>query len=291
MKPSDRHYYYGAPGSKIFVQEWGDLDKPVVLLVHGFPGCADHGKFLTTSKLWGSIRLIAMDRPGYGHSDPQRFLGPMGFARQIKSMLDEKGIEQISILSVSGATPYSMALATLLGDRVKHLTSVAGVAPLTVQNFKYLSPVQRKTWFTRTVVPDRLLMLALDRVWKSGTEKLDRLMFNDLDSYPEMDRKVFEDPLYGPVLLETTRHALKGGPRGILDDMRVYAKPWGFSFADIRCPVTLWHGTNDDIVNVRYAQDMQRYLPQARVKFIEREGHYSLFLNCRDQILSDLLAY
>jgi hypothetical protein len=41
---------------------------------------------------------------------------------------------------------------------------------------------------------------------------------------------------------------------------------------------------------VRFAQDMQGYLPKATLNFIENEGHYSILLNCRDQILSDLLV-
>ncbi|MFN9066262.1 MAG: alpha/beta fold hydrolase, partial [Bdellovibrionales bacterium] len=82
-----RRYFFGESGKRILVKEWGDPLKPVILLVHGFPGCADHGKFMSGSPYWEHFRLIAVDRPGYGHSDPQTNITPLAFAAQIEELL------------------------------------------------------------------------------------------------------------------------------------------------------------------------------------------------------------
>ena len=63
----------------------------------------------------------------------------------------------------------------------------------------------------------------------------------------------------------------------------------GIGFSEIKCPVTLWHGSDDDVVNFRFGEDMKRRLPQAKFNFIAGEGHYSLPMNCRDDIIKDLL--
>jgi pimeloyl-ACP methyl ester carboxylesterase len=47
MKNSDRNYYFGETGKRLFIREWGSVDKRVILLIHGFPGCADHGKLMS----------------------------------------------------------------------------------------------------------------------------------------------------------------------------------------------------------------------------------------------------
>ena len=291
MKQAERVYFFGQEGQKILVQEWGPLDCPVILMFHGFPGCADHGKLMSSSPLWQSFRLIAMDRPGYGQSDLQKKLTPLGFAQQIKSLLDEKGIDQFSILSVSGGAPYSMALAYLLKDRVRKVTSVAGIAPLTRKNFSYMNSQQKKAWALRNFVPSPVLHYALKRVWASSLEKFDQLLFTEMESFNEHDRKVFAHPEVGPDLIETTKHALRQGPGGILRDMTVYSRDWGFPLHHIECPVTLWHGGDDDVVHYHFAEEMKRQLPKAQLNLMSDEGHYSLPMNCRDDILSDLLTY
>ena len=289
MRQCDRSYFFGEPGFEILVKEWGALDKPVLFLVHGFPGCSEHGKLVSTSPLWKQFRLIAVDRPGYGESTAQKNLTFLKFASQIRSLFKEQKIDKFSIISVSGGAPYALAVAFLMKDQVLKLTSVGGIAPLTLKNFKYMNRVQKKTWFAQRLIPTSVLHFGLNRVWAKGLDKLEETLFTETESFSEPDRKVFQHPEIQPVLLESTQLALKQGPAGIIHDIKIFAKDWGFPLSEITCPVTLWHGGADDVVHIRFAQDMQSYLPTAKLNFIEDEGHYSILLNRRDEILSDLL--
>ena len=289
MRQCDRSYFFGEPGFEILVKEWGALDKPVLFLVHGFPGCSEHGKLVSTSPLWEQFRLIAVDRPGYGESTAQKNLTFLKFASQIRSLFKEQKIDKFSIISVSGGAPYALAVAFLMKDQVLKLTSVGGIAPLTLKNFKYMNRVQKKTWFAQRLIPTSVLHFGLNRVWAKGLDKLEETLFTETESFSEPDRKVFQHPEIQPVLLESTQLALKQGPAGIIHDIKIFAKDWGFPLGEITCPVTLWHGGADDVVHIRFAQDMQSYLPTSKLNFIEDEGHYSILLNRRDEILSDLL--
>jgi pimeloyl-ACP methyl ester carboxylesterase len=290
MVKSDRHYYFGKSKEKLFVQEWGPQDKPVILLVHGFPGCSDHGKLMSKSPLWNSFRLIAMDRPGYGRSVAQNRLTPLRFAQQIENLLTSLEIDRFSLISVSGGAPYSMAVAYRMKDRIQKIASIGGVAPLTIKNFKFMNSQQKKAWFLRNFVPAPILKVGVHRVWKTGMQNLEKLFFTDKNSFSAEDQKVFRDPVLGPELYQTMVTALSGGPSGLLMDMKTYSRPWGFSLKAIKCPVTLWHGTDDDVVHSRFAEDMQRKLPDAKLHFIEKQGHYSLLLHCRDAIIADVLS-
>lgn len=289
MRQCDRSYFFGEPGYEIRVKEWGDLDKPVLFLVHGFPGCSEHGRLVSTSPLWQSFRLIAVDRPGYGESAAQKNLTFLKFAHQIKSLFKKQKIDKFSIISVSGGAPYALAVAYVMKDQVLKLTSVGGIAPLTLRNFRYMNRVQKKTWFAQRFIPTRVLHFGLNRVWAKGLDKLEETLFTEIAAFSEPDQKVFRHPEIQPVLVESTQLALKQGPAGVIHDIKTFAKAWGFPLNEITCPVTLWHGGADDVVHLRFAQDMQSYLPKATLNFIEEEGHYSILLNCRDRILSDLL--
>lgn len=289
MKQCDRSYFFGNDEEKIFVQEWGDLDKPVFFLVHGFPGCSEHGRLVSTSPLSQSFRLIAIDRPGYGQSVHQKDLTFIKFAEQIKSLLDDKQIDKFSIISVSGGAPYALALAYLMKDQVVKMTSLGGIAPLTFKNFKYMNKVQKKTWLAHQLIPESVLHFTVKRVWEKGVDKIEETLFTEMDAFSEPDKEVFKHPEIQSVLVRATQLALKPGPEGVLHDIKIFARDWGFPLSEVMCPVTLWHGSADDVVHYRFAQDMQTYLPKAKLNFIENEGHYSILLNCRDQILSDLL--
>ncbi|MBC7419769.1 MAG: alpha/beta hydrolase [Bdellovibrio sp.] len=290
MKNPDREYCFGKPSQKLFLQEWGSASKPTILLVHGFPGCAEHGKLLTSTVHLSDFRLISFDRPGYGRSDYQKNLTPLKLASQIKQLLDYLKIDKIKVLSVSGGAPYAMAIAFLLKERVEKISSVAGVAPLTIRNFKFMNASQKKAWMLRNFVPSPILNYGLNRMWKSGLNKIDDFLFSGLENFSLADQIVFKHPDVGPALISSIKTSLQAGPAGVLHDMKVYSKSWGFSLKGIKCPVTLWHGSADDVVHVRFTQDMNRRIPQSKVNMVPAEGHYSLPMNFRDAIISDLLV-
>lgn len=290
MKNPDREIFFGSKGKQIYFQEWGSYDKPVIILFHGFPGCADHGRLMTTTPHLENFRLISFDRPGYGRSDFQKKLTPLKLAEQVTAYLDYLQIDKLSILSVSGGAPFSLAMAYMLKGRVQKLTSVGGVAPLTLKNFRYMNSMQRKAWLLRNLVPNRMLQFGAKKVWNSGMKSVDEFFYSGIGNFSTVDQNVFKHPIVGEALKEFTKQSLCQGPEGFLADLKIYSKSWGFPLSQVKCPVTLWHGTEDDVVHSRFAQDMSRKLPKANLIFIEGEGHYSLPMNCRDEIIQDLLA-
>ena len=292
MKKPDRSYFVkptSSAGKKIYLHEWNESEKNVVLFVHGFPGCGEQACLITSTPLLKSFRLIAIDRPGYGKSENQLGLTPMKLAQQLVEILDEMGIDRIRILSVSGGAPFSLALALLLKDRVVKLSSIGGVAPLTPKNFRYMSSQQKKAWLFVMLVPYPLANKILNRFWQKGLDEIDEFLFTKTGLEGGVDDAVFSHPEISSILSETLKSALQQGPKAVLRDLKIYAKYWGFKMEQIDCPITLWHGTLDDVVHYTYASEMQLRLKNANLKMIPNEGHYSLPMNFRDQIIGDLL--
>jgi pimeloyl-ACP methyl ester carboxylesterase len=292
MRDADKKYFLSPIGKKnslYWIQEWNPLSSKTLLFVHGFPGCGEQAKLMTSSPLLENVRLISIDRPGYHKSPNQKKITPQIFADQCLEVLGLMKVDQLSILSVSGGAPYAMALAHKLKNRVQKISSIAGVAPLTVKNFRFMNKQQKKAWVMTQVLPPKTLEWVLNKVWQKGADQVEKFLFNNIESFSLPDQKVFLNEKLAPVLIATLRASLEQGPKGIAQDMRNYARRWQIPTHEIHCPVTLWHGTEDDIVHQAYSIEMKKRLPLAQLKIIPGEGHYSLPMNYRDEILEDLL--
>jgi len=97
---------------------------------------------------------------------------------------------------------------------------------------------------------------------------------------------VFTHPTIGPFLTQSIYTSLSQGPGAVVDDLAVYARSWGFPMQAIRCPITLWHGEEDDVVHVRIAEEMGNHLRTIIIEMTPNEGHYSVALNYREEILT-----
>ncbi len=74
-------------------------------------------------------RLIAVDRPGYGQSDPRSDRTLLSWADDIVGLTDSLKINRFSIIGFSAGTPYTLACAHSLPSRVGNIALVAALAP------------------------------------------------------------------------------------------------------------------------------------------------------------------
>jgi pimeloyl-ACP methyl ester carboxylesterase len=71
-------------------------------------------------------------------------------------------------------------------------------------------------------------------------------------------------------------HALDGGD-GMVEEYVAWARPWGFSPADVAGPVTLHQGTRDELVPPAWADRLAAALPDARLERHDGAGHFLAF--------------
>jgi pimeloyl-ACP methyl ester carboxylesterase len=84
----------------------------------------------------------------------------------------------------------------------------------------------------------------------------------------------------------TMRSALAVSFDGWIDDDLVFVKPWGFNLADITKPVFLWQGDDDFMVPHAHSYWLEKHIPTAQLTFKPGEGHISLEVNHRAEILA-----
>lgn len=116
-------------GVRLHVIDRGDPTAPVVVMLHGNRMSA---RELELSSLVGRaavrFRVLAFDRPGYGHSTlpPGRHPDAQAQARLVLGALRELGVEQAIVLGHSWGTLPAIEMALMAPQTVRSLVLVSG---------------------------------------------------------------------------------------------------------------------------------------------------------------------
>src|SRR5262245_11625054 len=91
--------------------DFGTPAQPAVLWCHGGPGNRLEPLLVAADAARAGLRLIGIDRPGYGRSTPQpgRTIG--GWTADALAVVDHLGIDQCVALGASTGGAYALALA------------------------------------------------------------------------------------------------------------------------------------------------------------------------------------
>jgi pimeloyl-ACP methyl ester carboxylesterase len=80
------------------------------------------------------------------------------------------------------------------------------------------------------------------------------------------------------------REALRQGGRAVAQDLKLFARPWGFKMSDVRAPTHVWHGDADTVVRIEHGQWVGEQIPGADTRILAGEGHL-LFIDHADEII------
>ena len=77
-----------------------------------------------------NLRLISVGRAGFGQSDPVNGWTFEGYAQDATAILDSLGIDEVTIVAISGGGPYSAAFAAKNSERIRsiHLAAATSLA-------------------------------------------------------------------------------------------------------------------------------------------------------------------
>ena len=265
-------------GRSIALEEYGNPDGPAVLYFHGWPASRLEAGLIPDLP----VRLLALDRPGYGRSSPQPGRTLLGWAKDVAFVTDRLGIGRFHIVGLSGGGPFAAACAHALPDRV---LGVALVSPVPPPDFvPYRAPgighlfrlgrhprlAHRLFAVARPLLRQRLITPST--VVGSGL--------------PDPDREVLSRAMLAR-LGRVWREGFRRGVLGALTDAQIYAHAWGFDLSSIRVPASLWYGGQDSLIP-RDALEPYAAIPGLRWRILPGEGHYSLPLRHAAEILDDL---
>ncbi|HEY7599537.1 MAG TPA: alpha/beta hydrolase [Candidatus Limnocylindrales bacterium] len=265
-----------ADGRRLGFREIGPRDGRAVLFFHGLgttrvicPAdeqlAGDHG-----------VRLIAIDRPGIGLSErlPGRRL--LDWPADIAQLADRLALASFAIVGWSGGGPYAVACARVMPERVRAVGLVSAPAPISgVKGVDYLRRFHRAARAAGRA--PWMIRLAM---WNWGRpQRRDPVRFFD-ESFAEMcaaDQEVLSEPGLRQQMIDNSFELYRQGGRGIADEALVLARRWGFAAHEVRVPVHIWHGEQDEVVPLAMAHYLAREIRGARTRFFAEEGHHLLY--------------
>jgi pimeloyl-ACP methyl ester carboxylesterase len=283
--------FHVSDGRALGYAEWGSPGGAPVLGFHGtsLSRLAHVGDDAPRA---ADVRLVLVDRPGYGLSDlhPGRTL--LDWARDIAELADGLGIDRFAVFGMSGGGPHAAACAYALPDRVSALGLVSSPAPVRDRpELRFSAPPHRQPMIelaerdpglvARQLVDDcraELERMAVD--WRNGAK----------GGGPAADQEILADPEVHDRFEVATLETVARGPEGYAHDLfLLYVAPWRFRPEEIAVPTQIWHGGEDAAVSPRIADFFAETIPGSRLHMLPGAGHLLLWSHA-EEILRSLAA-
>ena len=277
-----KHIFELSDGRNLSYCEYGLIDGNPVFYFHGFPGSRLDVKFFGGDEAArkNNIRLISVDRPGYGSSDIQPGRSLLEWPKDIIELADKLGIDKFSILAYSGGGPYALACANSIPERIDKLIIVSGMthfkAPMAKEGTAMLIPK----------MPGLFQNVILKGMNKMITKNPDKILENLYRSMPDVDKEIMQNIQFTEAFLNTLRESFRTGHKGAKQEARIYKKEWGFDLSDISHKIYLFHGEQDLNVKNESVKYIVQQLHDCEIIFYPQEGHMSLINNRIDEILN-----
>jgi pimeloyl-ACP methyl ester carboxylesterase len=237
---------------------------PPVVLIHGDGGTVFDWTYSAFDRVAERFRAIAVDRPGFGYSDPPGTLGsPFAQAGRIRAVLEERTSRRPVLVGHSRGASVALAYAATFPDSVTGLVDLAGqpyAQDPTPLHFQALTwPVLGSLLAETVYVPYARGQIASGiraAFEPEGTPPPDYI-----DAYVAMERRPGQlrahayDSIRAPVMHEQLLP----------------------QYDRLECPVAVVHGTADRNVPVEQARRLHRAAPTTELYEIENAGHELAF--------------
>ncbi len=271
-------------GRRLGFAEFGPKTAFPVFYFHGWPGSRLEAGFFEVP----GARMIGVDRSGYGLSDPHPNRKLADWPRDIEQLADHLRLDKFAVIGMSGGGPYAASCAYFLKDRLTKVAVIAGLGPpeapgMSGRRVGLLLDMGNRP-MTSAVLGTLMRALIRNPMAEQHFHRIrSRVARGSAD-----ERAM--TPEFLQMLLSSFREGLRLSAKGPTSDARVYGEPWPFTLADIKTPMSIWHGTHDTQVPVSIGRHYAKFIPNARATFPEGDGHVSIVTNYIEAIIADLRA-
>ncbi len=276
-------------GRRLGYLDVGPADGPVVFHFHGHGSSRLEALMFSAAAARTGLRVIALDRPGIGRSDPKSGDRLLDWPGDVAEAADLLGIPRFAVQGMSAGGPYALACAYALGPRVIACSLVSAVP--TPEIARWTGPhARRLLWWIAYLFPNylrkRLLQFRPDGIPSDAAIRA--RMRRIAQWLGGEDLRLVEIPEMLDMLARTMMETARQSGAGNRSEIERLVKPWGFDVRKIAVPMFLWHGGEDRIMPVEPARRMARVLKNCAATFYEEEGHFSVLVNRAHELMDAL---
>ena len=259
-------------GRKLSYAEYGDSDGTPIILFHGAPGTRLYWKSFPNFPFQSGVRLIAVDRPGYGLSDFKASQTYAEWPDDVLELIDSLGLNRVAVLGVSGGGPGTLACAWKISDRLTTVGVISSLAPLTPETMAGVSQTNRFFYGLARRAP-RLIRLNMGMAAFVSRRNPNKLIGKMKYKMSSADQSALNQPVVRQTLAQNFRDAYKNGGRGAAQDIINQANPWPFALEEIKMPVHIWQPEDDTSTPIAMGRYLGKTIPNSLVHFIPNAGH------------------
>jgi pimeloyl-ACP methyl ester carboxylesterase len=252
----------------------GDSGKTIVIC-HAAPGSAAFDP--DPEQTWRrGVTLLAVDRPGYGQSDPVvagEWSTVGAAADDLAAALDRLELCGVGVAGWSAGGRVALALAARRPDLVERAVVLATPAPH--EQVPWVPAEQQATLeHLRGQPPEQVHAALMAMLAPMVPEDLSASgVLQALGASPA-DEQALAMPRARERLAGMLAGAFAQGAAGMAYDIAGYAlQPWGFEPAEARAKTLLLYGSADPIAGSRHGSWWQKRLPSARIEVVPGAGH------------------
>lgn len=264
-------------GRRVGCLEAGRGDGFPIFHCHGNGSSRFEVTLLSDAAAAAGVRLIGVDRPGIGRSDPAPGRPWFDWPDDVVQIADRLGLHRFAVQGMSAGGAYALACAWRIGTRLTGCSLVSSVSP--PEFVRKAAPLWMRGAFwlglhhPQWVLPAMRLMLPDAPL---GEQAVQRRLRRIASWLARPDREVLRRPdIRGPLvhaMIESRRQGLDTSRREILALMQ----DWKIPMERIAVRnVHLWHGEADRLAPAGAARLLAAALPQCTAHFFAGEGHFS----------------
>jgi pimeloyl-ACP methyl ester carboxylesterase len=280
-------------GRDLELEVTGPADGDLLLFHHGTPGASSQLEQFARQAHERGLRLVTWSRPGYGASSRQAGRTVADAVGDVSAILDQLGADTCLVAGWSGGGPHALACGALLGDRVRAVLCIAGVAPYEAEGLDWMAGMGEDNVeeFGATLRGEEPLRAYLDEARATLVDVAPDQVAGELESLlPPVDKAVMSGD-FVEWLAANFRQAVARGVDGWLDDDLSFAGSWGFDVANVAVPSYVWQGSDDLMVPFSHGEWLAAHVPGVEAHLEQGEGHLSVGLGAMDRMLDSLTRH
>ncbi|MCL2642368.1 MAG: alpha/beta hydrolase [Candidatus Bathyarchaeota archaeon] len=230
------------------------------------------------------IQLIAIDRPGYGLSTYKPRKNIQDLNNDLNYLANHLGIEKFSVLGWSGGGVFALAYMTCCPQRVI-CGVIAGTPDLpfeasTAHNNIPLAKYVMKLPFLGTIAMHNMRR----QVLKADSPEA-FLHSNQgrqtLHTCSRHDLTFFSNPTWMGLMHQSMTEAFRqnNSIKVILEEHKLFLKPWNLPFKNISNKLWIWQGTEDKTCPIKNAYSIAHKIKESNLEIFPQQGHCVIFDN------------
>jgi pimeloyl-ACP methyl ester carboxylesterase len=269
-------------GRTVGYEDLGAAGDHPIIWCHGGPGSRLEPTAASAGVAGMGIRIIGIDRPGYGLSDPLPGRSIGDWVDDGIAVADALDLDRFTVLGVSTGGAYALALAATHPHRVDGVIACCALTDMrwTEGRASMSGDMTVGIW---DLEGDREAAIAIARanLGDDGSGLLSQAASGGpTDGTPGLapsDLAVLADPAFLSGLVEGMAESMRQGVYGYVDDRIADGVGWGsFDVGAVEARTIVLHGGSDTIVPVVQARHTASIVDGAELRIHDDLGHFSI---------------